>query len=76
MNGLFSFLASMAGRWTRIIAGAALIVWGYFGLSGTTGIIVILIGLVPLLAGISDVCVFAPLFRLPFGGAQLRKSLK
>jgi len=76
MNGLFSFLASMAGRWTRIIAGIALIAWGYFGLTGTTGIIVIVIGLVPLLAGLFDVCVFAPLFRLPFGGVELRKSLK
>lgn len=76
MNGLFSFLASTAGRWTRIIAGAALVAWGYFGLTGTTSIIVIVIGLVPLLAGIFDVCVFAPLFRLPFGGPELRKSLK
>ena len=66
----------MAGRWTRIIAGIALIAWGYFGLTGTTGIIVIVIGLVPLLAGLFDVCVFAPLFRLPFGGVELRKSLK
>ncbi len=76
MHGLFSFLASAAGRWTRIITGIALIAWGYFGFSGTTGIIVIIIGLVPLLAGVFDVCVFAPFFRLPFGGAALRKSLK
>ncbi len=76
MNGLFSFLASTAGRWTRIIAGLALIAWGYFGLTGTAAIIVIVIGLVPLLAGLFDACVFAPLFRLPFGGTDLRKSLK
>jgi hypothetical protein len=76
MDNIFSFLASMAGRVTRIVAGIALIAWGYFGLSGNTSIIVIVIGLIPLLAGIFDVCVFAPLFRLPFGGAALRKNLK
>ncbi len=76
MNAFFKFIASPAGRLTRVIAGIALIAWGYLGLTGTTGIIVIVIGLVPLLAGLFDVCVFAPLFRLPFGGVQLRKSLK
>lgn len=76
MNAFFKFIASLAGRFTRVIAGVALIVWGYFGLSGATGIILIVIGLVPLLAGLFDVCVFAPLFRLPFGGAELRKSMK
>jgi hypothetical protein len=76
MDNIFSFLASMAGRVTRVVAGIALIAWGYFGLSGSTSIIVIVIGLIPLLAGIFDVCVFAPLFRLPFGGGALRKNLK
>ena len=76
MNAFFKFIASPTGRLTRVIAGLALAAWGYFGLAGTTGIIVIVIGLVPLLAGLFDVCVFAPLFRLPFGGGELRKSLK
>jgi hypothetical protein len=76
MNSIFSFLASMAGRITRIIAGIALIAWGYLGLSGNIGIVVIVIGLIPLLAGLFDVCVFAPVFKLPFGGTALRKSLK
>jgi hypothetical protein len=41
-------------------------------LTGTTGIIVAVIGLVPLLAGLFDVCVFAPLFRNPFKGPEIR----
>jgi hypothetical protein len=34
------------------------------------------VGLVPLLAGLFDRCVFAPLFGLPFAGPELRKSLQ
>jgi hypothetical protein len=76
MNAFFKFIASPTGRLVRILAGIALIAWGYLSLAGTTGIIVIVIGLVPLLAGLFDVCVFAPLFRLPFGGSALRSKVK
>jgi hypothetical protein len=72
MNPIISFLASTAGRWVRGLAGLALIAWGLAGLGGTTGIIVAVIGAVPLLAGLFDFCVFAPLFGLPLSGPQLR----
>ena len=72
MNPLVKFLASTAGRIIRVLAGVALVAWGLLGLTGTAGIIVAIIGLVPLLAGIFDVCVFAPLFRNPFKGADIR----
>ncbi len=76
MNPFFIFIASMSGRITRVVAGLALVAWGLWGLSGTTGIVVIVIGLIPLFAGLFDVCVFAPLFGKPFGGPDLRKSVK
>jgi len=72
MNPLVKFLASTTGRIVRIIAGIALIAWGLLGLTGTLGIVVAVIGLVPLLAGLFDVCVFAPLFRNPFKGSEIR----
>jgi hypothetical protein len=72
MNPLIKFLASKTGRIIRVIAGIALVAWGLLGLTGTTGIIVAAIGLVPLLAGLFDVCVFAPLFRNPFKGKDIR----
>ena len=72
MNPFVKFMASKTGRITRIIAGIALVAWGLFGLGGTTGIVVAVIGLVPLLAGLFDVCVFAPLFRNPFKGSEIR----
>jgi hypothetical protein len=72
MNPFVKFMASKTGRITRVVAGAALIAWGLLGLSGTAGIIVAVVGLVPLLAGLFDVCVFAPLFRNPFRGPEIR----
>jgi len=72
MNPFVIFMASKTGRIVRIVAGIALIAWGLLGLSGTIGIVVAVIGLVPLLAGLFDVCVFAPLFRNPFKGPEIR----
>jgi hypothetical protein len=74
MNPFVKFMASTTGRITRIVAGLALIAWGLFGLDGSTGVIVAVVGLVPLLAGLVDVCVFAPLFGNPFKGTQIRRE--
>ena len=65
-------LASPAGRITRILAGIALIAWGLFGLGGATGIVVAVIGALPLLAGLFKVCLFAPLFGAPISGPKIR----
>ena len=77
MSQFFSFIASMNGRIARIVVGALVIVLGLFVLntSSVVQILVILIGLVPLLAGVFDVCLVAPLAKLPFKGADLRKTL-
>jgi hypothetical protein len=73
MKSLFKFLASGTGRIVRIVVGAVLVVVGIFAIQNlTAGIIVTIIGLVPLLAGIFDVCVFAPLFGHPFSGKKIR----
>ncbi len=72
MNPFVSFMASTTGRIVRIVAGLALVAWGWFGLGGVTGIIVAVIGLVPLLAGVFDFCIFAPLFGNPMSGAKIR----
>ncbi len=72
MNPFVSYMASTTGRITRIVAGIALIAWGLMSLEGTTGIIVALVGVVPLLAGLFDFCVFAPLFGNPLSGPKIR----
>ncbi len=74
MNPFISFIASPAGRLTRIVAGMVLIGWGFLGIGGTTGIIVAVVGAVPLLAGLFDVCVLAPLFSCPLSGAKIRAT--
>jgi hypothetical protein len=76
MNALFSFMASPAGRVTRVVAGLALILIGLLVVQGTWGWVLAIVGLVPLLAGLFDFCVFAPLARLPFGGKDLRQAVK
>ena len=69
MNPFVKFMASTTGRIVRVVAGIALIAWG---LMGTTGVIVAVVGAVPLLAGLFDFCVFAPLFGAPLGGPKIR----
>ncbi len=72
MNPFVSFMASGTGRLVRILAGLALIAWGWLGLHGATGIVVMVIGLLPLVAGLFDFCVFAPLFGAPLSGQKIR----
>ena len=72
MNPFVSFMASTTGRITRIVAGIALIVWGLMGIQGTAGIILAVVGVVPLVAGLFDFCVFAPLFGSPMSGPKIR----
>jgi hypothetical protein len=75
MDGLFRFLASSAGRVTRIVAGLVLIVVGLAVIHGVAGWVVAIVGLIPLAAGLFDVCVFAPLLGMPFVGSSLRLFL-
>jgi hypothetical protein len=74
MNPMIKFLAATAGRITRIIAGIALIALGTLVVNGVGGIILAVVGLVPLVAGLFDFCVFAPLFGAPLAGKQIRAS--
>ena len=74
MSSFVNFMASSTGRIVRIVAGVVLVAWGIWGLGSTTGIIVAIIGAVPLLAGVFDFCVFAPLFGRPLSGPKIRSG--
>ena len=76
MKGFFGFIASPTGRGVRIVAGLALILIGLLALKGIWGWTLAIMGLVPLLAGLFDRCVFAPLFELPFVGPRLRQAIQ
>jgi Protein of unknown function (DUF2892) len=71
-----SFMSSTTGRALRIVVGLGLIGWGVFlavaASNITAGIILAVVGLLPLVAGLFDFCVFAPLFGAPFSGAKVR----
>jgi hypothetical protein len=68
------FINSRAGRLTRIISGIALIIWGYIQLEHTSGIILILAGIVPLSAGFFDLCIISPLVGGPLSGKKVRAA--
>ena len=69
--GFAKFMSSSLGRGVRIVAGLALIVLGLTG----SGVVFAVIGAVPLLAGIFDVCLLAPLFGAPLKGADVRAKV-
>jgi len=71
--GFARFMASGAGRAARVVAGGALIVLG-IALGGIAGIVVVVVGVLPLAAGLFDLCVFAPLFGAPLRGREVRAS--
>ncbi|MDQ5895551.1 MAG: hypothetical protein QG596_1812 [Actinomycetota bacterium] len=66
--GFVNFMRSNAGRLLRIVAGLALILVGLFVIGGTRGVIVAIVGLVPLAAGIFNFCLFGPLFGVDLWG--------
>jgi hypothetical protein len=70
--GFARFMSSWTGRIIRIVAGIALILIGFLVVGGTGGTILAVVGLVPLIAGLFNFCVFAPLF----GGPFLAKDIK
>jgi hypothetical protein len=72
-TGLAKFVNSPAGRVARIVVGIGLIGWGYTQRGGTTGIVLMVVGLVPLAAGSFDWCLISALLGGPLSGARVGK---
>ena len=64
------FMASPIGRGARAAVGVLLIALG-LSMGSTGGYILAVVGLVPLAAGVFNVCLFAPLLKAPFSGKTL-----
>jgi hypothetical protein len=60
--GFEHFMSSFEGRLLRIVMGIALIVIGLAIVHGTGGVILAIIGLIPLVAGLGNFFILAPLF--------------
>ena len=65
--GLVRFMNTAAGRAVRVAAGLALIIGGLLA-GGAAGWVIAVVGVVPLAAGLTNICLFAPLFHAPFRG--------
>ncbi len=61
------FMSTGLGRSLRVIAGVILIVLGFVG--GGGWITLSIVGLVPLVAGLMNVCLLAPLMGQPLKGS-------
>lgn len=55
------FTSQPAGRIIRAVTGLALILLGFLVMGGTGGIVVGMIGFVPLAAGVFNFCLIGPL---------------
>lgn len=73
-SGFAWFMASNTGRGLRIVVGLVLIVWGWSMHGQIAGTVLMVVGLVPLAAGVFDVCLLAPLLGAPFSGAKIRAA--
>lgn len=68
------FMATPAGRLLRVVAGLALIGWGWTLRGQTTGVVLMIVGLAPLLAGAFNVCLIASVIGAPFSGRKALNS--
>ncbi len=66
------FMSEPAGRIIRVVAGLVLVGLGFL-IGGTTGVVVGLVGLVPIAAGAFNFCLVGPLVGGYFSG---RKNLE
>ncbi len=73
-SGFAKFINTPAGRITRIVAGLALIGWGYTQRAGTAGIVLMVVGLVPLVAGVFHLCLISALLGGPISGVRIAKG--
>ena len=67
-NAFACFMASATGRALRVILGLALIAFGWTKAGTTTVVVLMIVGLIPLLAGVFNVCLIAPIIGAPFSG--------
>jgi hypothetical protein len=72
-SGFAQFVNSAAGRIARIVVGLGLIGWGY-AQPMDSGIILMVLGLIPLAAGIFHLCLISALLGGPISGARIAKS--
>ncbi|MEQ1702650.1 MAG: DUF2892 domain-containing protein [Ilumatobacteraceae bacterium] len=66
-------MAGPIGRGARAAVGIAMIIAGV-AMGSTGGWILAVVGLLPLMAGVLNICVIAPLLKAPFSGKAALNS--
>jgi predicted PurR-regulated permease PerM len=75
MDAVIQFMQSAVGRTTRIILGIILLALGLFVMGGIWGIIVAILGLLPLVGGAFGICLLAPLVGYTLTGHKRAGSV-
>ena len=73
-SGFAQFINTPTGRIVRILAGLGLIAWGYLQRADSAGMLLIVGGLVPLAAGVFNLCFISAMLGGPISGARIAKS--
>ena len=68
------FINSPLGRLLRVVAGVVLIGWGLTQRGTSTGVILIVVGVVPLAAGTFNLCLISALLGGPISGARVARD--
>lgn len=71
---LAKFMAGFVGRAIRVILGLVMIAVGLFAVQGTAGIILAVVGILPVAAGVFNFCAIAPILGVPFMGKAVLES--
>ncbi len=64
------WMASGTGRALRVLAGLVLIAAGIY-IQGVWGWVIAVVGIVPVLAGVFNLCLIGPVLGAPFSGRRL-----
>ncbi len=64
------FMAKPLGQIIKVASGAAIIWWGWT-MGGTAGTIVMVVGVIPVIGGVFNVCGIAPFIGVPFKGKDI-----
>ncbi len=75
-SGFSKFLNSPAGRILRIVAGIGFLVIGYIYRDHALGVISMVWGILPLSAGVFDICYVSAALGGPLSGKKIRSNQK
>jgi hypothetical protein len=71
-TGFAKFINSPSGRISRLVAGSGLLLYGWTRIDSGMGVMLIVVGVIPLVAGMFDLCLVSALLGGSIRGAVVR----